>query len=261
MKRRAVQARPVSAASFRRCTACLGNQSGVAYLALMFSIVLIGITLMAAAKPWKMVMQREREADLLAYGMEIQRAIGAYSVKMKAGRVQPGEVYPTSLEELTRQPSPLLRKVYLDPITKTALEIVRAPTGGIMGVRSRSKAMPVKQHEFPDAVRHFDNMKSYRDWVFQHPNASGSTLPQNNLTTGLMGQSAMPGGVYPGGVYPGGVAGQVPSSAGTYAGGVQTGAMPGAASQASRNLPGGFQTDPPAPVDPAQQPQSRVGEP
>ncbi len=201
----------------------LRRQGGFAYLAMMFSIVLIGITLTAAAKPWKMVMQREREADLLAYGIEIQQAIGAYSAKMKAGRVVPGEVYPPSLEELTRQPSPLLRKVYRDPLTQGALVVVRAPTGGVMGVRSRSVATPIRQREFPDAVRHFDNLKSYKDWVFQHPNASGSTFPQAGLggqvAAGGMGAGAsagtLPTGMYPSSAYPGGPSGVgQPSAAG-----------------------------------------------
>ncbi len=152
------------------------NERGFTYLALMFSIALIGLTLTAAAKPWKTVVQREREADLLAYGVEIQQAIGAYSARMKQGRVMPGEVYPHSLEELTRQPNPLLRKVYVDPISKSPFEVVRAPTGGIMGVRSRSLARPIRQHEFPAAVRHFDGVAKYQDWIFQHPNASGSTV-------------------------------------------------------------------------------------
>ncbi len=150
----------------------------------MFSITLIGLTLSASVQPWKRVAQREREADLLAYGMEIQRAIGAYSTRMKAGRVMPVEVYPHTLDELTRQPAPLLRKVYRDPMTGGPFELVRAPTGGVMGVRSRSVTKPIRQHEFPDAVRHFDGMKRYRDWVFQHPNASGSTWPLQGVAGG-----------------------------------------------------------------------------
>lgn len=170
--------------------ATMRNECGFTYLALMFSIALIGVTLTAAAKPWKTVMQRDHEADLLIYGVEIQQAIGAYSARMKQGRVMPGEVYPYSLEELTRQPNPLLRKVYVDPMTRRPFEVVRAPTGGIMGVRSRSSAKPIRQHEFPAAVRHFDGLAKYKDWIFQHPNASGSTT----LFPGMpaIGQGAVP---------------------------------------------------------------------
>ncbi len=148
------------------------NERGVTYLMLMCAIVLIGIVTSVAAKQWKMMVQRELEADLLARGIEIQQALALYSTAMKAGRVMPGEVYPQSLADLTRLPKPFLRKVYLDPMGHGEWEYLRSPTGGIMGVRSRSKAKPIREHEFPPAVRHFEGRKRYDEWVFQHPNPS-----------------------------------------------------------------------------------------
>jgi hypothetical protein len=149
---------------------------GVTYLLVMLTIVLIGITLSAVGKHWKMIMQREKEADLLTKGMEIQHALALYSASMKAGRLAPMEVYPQSLAELTRLPRPYLRKVYSDPISGGDWEYLRAPTGGIMGVRSKSKAKPIKEREFPLAVRHFEGRKSYHDWMFQHPNPSSLSM-------------------------------------------------------------------------------------
>ena len=154
-------------------------EQGVTYLMLMFAIVLIGIATTAAAKQWKVIVQRELEADLLAKGIEIQNALAFYSATVKAGRVMPGEVYPQTLADLTRLPKPFLRKVYLDPMGHGEWEYLRAPTGGIMGVRSKSRAKPFRQHDFPSAVRHFDGRPSYHDWIFQHPNpSSASTVPQ-----------------------------------------------------------------------------------
>lgn len=155
---------------------CLTDARGATYLLVMFSVVLIGISLSVAAKQWKIMVQRELEADLLAKGIEIQTAIALYSARMKAGRVIPGEVYPNSLAELTRQPRPVLRKVYLDPVGRGEWELVRAPTGGIMGVRSRSTAKPLRQHDFPLPVRHFEGLPTYHDWVFQHPSPSAGSL-------------------------------------------------------------------------------------
>ncbi len=125
------------------------NERGVTYLMLMFVIVLIGIATTAAAKQWKVIVQREREADLLAKGIEIQNALALYSETIKAGRVMPGEVYPQTLAELTRLPKPFLRKVYLDPMGSDEWEYLQAPTGGIMGVRSKSRARPFRQKDFP----------------------------------------------------------------------------------------------------------------
>ena len=163
-------------------TRFLGNERGVTYLFLMFAIVLIGITTTTAAKHWKAIVQRELEADLLTKGIEIQNALAQYSSTMKAGRVVPGEVYPSSLTDLTRLPKPFLRKVYLDPMTHGDWEYVKGPNGGIMGVRSKSTAEPFRKHEFPEAVRHFDGRKKYRDWIFQHPNLSmASAFPLTNM--------------------------------------------------------------------------------
>jgi len=154
------------------------DERGVTYLMLMFAIVLIGISTTAAAKQWKAMVQRELEADLLSKGIEIQNALALYSATLKAGRVMPGELYPQSLADLTRLPKPFLRKAYSDPMTHGEWEYLRAPTGGIMGVRSKSRATPFRKHDFPQAVRHFEGRASYHDWLFQHPNPSVSvSLP------------------------------------------------------------------------------------
>jgi len=156
-----------------------GGERGFSYIMLMIAIVLIGVAMSVAARQWKTMVQRELEADLLAKGIEIQQALALYSSSAKAGRVMPGEVYPQTLADLTRLPKPFLRKVYFDPVGHGEWELVRAPTGGIMGVRSKSRSRPIKQHDFPPVVRHFDGKPTYYDWVFQHPNPSigGSVLP------------------------------------------------------------------------------------
>lgn len=184
----------------------ISSQRGFTYLTLMFSIMLIGVAIVTAAEPWKTMIRREQEADLLAHGIEIQQALAAYSASRKAGRVMPGEIYPASLEDLTRSPRPFLRKVYRDPMTGRGWELIRSPIGGVMGVRSRSVKTPLKQHEFPPAVRHFDGMKRYRDWVFQHPNQSSVNLlnPLGMVPTGAVPPAASPQGVLkPGVVAPG----------------------------------------------------------
>jgi hypothetical protein len=159
---------------------------------LMFAIVLIGIATTTAAKQWKVVVQRELEADLLAKGIEIQNALALYSATIKLGRVMPGEVYPQTLADLTRLPKPYLRKVYLDPVGHGEWEYVRAPTGGIMGVRSKSRAKPFRQRDFPLAVRHLEGRATYYDWVFQHPNPSSAPIVQQGTVPGAVAPS-MPG--------------------------------------------------------------------
>lgn len=176
------------------------SERGFSYVALMFAIVVIGLGMTMAARQWKVMVQRELEMDLLAKGIEIQNALALYSAAMKAGRVVPGEIYPQSLAELTRLPKPFLRKVYPEPVGHGEWEVIRAPTGGIMGVRSKSKGRPIRQHDFPPAVRHFDGRTSYYDWVFQHPSPSmmlpvgmtgGATVGQGTSSSMLPTQNSV----------------------------------------------------------------------
>jgi hypothetical protein len=148
------------------------HEAGFSYLMVMMAITVMGLTMTMAARQWKTMVQRELEADLLAKGIEIQTALALYSAKAKAGRVMPGEVYPHTLADLTRPPTPLLRKVYFDPVGRGEWHLIRAPTGGIMGVRSTSRETPIKQGNFPPAVRHFQGTATYFDWAFQYPNPS-----------------------------------------------------------------------------------------
>ncbi len=175
-----------------------GSERGFSYVVLMFAIVLIGLGMTVAARQWKVMIQRELEADLISKGIEIQNALAFYSATMKAGRVVPGEVYPQTLAELTRLPKPFLRKVYGDPVGHGDWELVRAPTGGIMGVRSKSKSQPIWQHNFPSAVRHFDGRKSYYDWVFQHPNPSMILMGMTGMGAPGPGSAGQQGAASPG---------------------------------------------------------------
>lgn len=172
------------------------GECGFSYIMLMIAIVIMGVAMSVAARQWKTMVQRELEADLLAKGIEIQNALALYSTSIKAGRVMPGEVYPQTLADLTKLPKPFLRKVYLDPVGHGEWELVRAPTGGIMGVRSKSKRKPIKQHGFPLAVRHFDGKPTHYDWVFQYPNPSMAALapPGTQPLPATPGQPATPGG-------------------------------------------------------------------
>lgn len=168
---------------------------GFTYIMLMIAIVVMGVAMSVAARQWKTMVQRELELDLLAKGIEIQGALALYSASKKAGRVMPGEVYPPTLAELTKQPKPFLRKVYLDPMSRAEWELLRAPTGGIMGVRSRSRSKPIKQREFPLVVRHFEGKQTHYDWVFQFPNPStaANVLPGAQLPGRPSGQPGASG--------------------------------------------------------------------
>jgi len=165
-------------------------EAGFSYLMVMMAITVMGLTMTMAARQWKTMVQRELEADLLAKGIEIQTALALYSAHAKAGRVMPGEVYPQTLAELTRPPKPFLRKVYLDPVGRGEWQLIRAPAGGIMGVRSTSRDRPIKQGGFPLAVRHFQGKPTHFDWAFQYPNPSMVAVPAS-IAPSVVGQPAI----------------------------------------------------------------------
>ncbi|MEP6935243.1 MAG: hypothetical protein ABI988_15120, partial [Nitrospirota bacterium] len=104
--------------------------------------------------------------------------------------------------DLTRLPKPFLRKVYLDPVAHGEWEYVRAPTGGIMGVRSKSLAKPFRKRDFPLAVRHFEGRATYRDWIFQHPNPSSAPMVPQGTVPGAVAPSTPGSSITPGGSAP-----------------------------------------------------------
>src|SRR5438094_1319662 len=135
----------VSIMRFAMRPSLLRDVSGSAYLALLISIVIMGLTLTLAAKQLSTVMTRAKEADLLARGLEIQNALEAYAVSVQTARVTPNQTYPSTLEELTRLPKPFLRRVYTDPMTNGEWDYLRDERGHIRGVKSRSGKAPFKQ--------------------------------------------------------------------------------------------------------------------
>ncbi len=138
---------------------------GFTYVGLLVLIVLIGLALAAAGEVASTAAQREREAQLLWVGHEYRAAIGRYWASRRA--------YPQTLQELigAAPDAPVqvryIRRLYPDPMTN-ALDwtLVRAPSGGIMGVASGSKRAPLKTAHFDDADHDFADAKSYADWQF-----------------------------------------------------------------------------------------------
>ena len=223
----------------------LRNAHGSTYLALMFLIVIMAIGMTAAAKQWKTIVQREQEADLLWRGIEIQTALQVHSNTMKQGRVIRGEVYPQTLEDLTKGPKPSLRKAYKDPITGGDWQYIRdQATGGIRGVRSASTLTPLKQHQFPAAVAHFEGFDKYNQWVFQYPSLSTPATQQGapgQQIPALAGQGQQGSPPQP---FPGGPPGQPGQG--------QQGFTPG---QGPQSLPGQPVPGFPPPPSPGNSPQ------
>lgn len=135
------------------------GEAGILYLALLFSVVLIGIATAVAAPLWRTVVQREKEEELLFRLREFRQAIAAYQAAHKR--------LPQKLEDLLEDKTQLvtrryLRRIYPDPMTGKAdweveFQVDRAGVvSGIKDVHSRSPGIGLKR------VR--GKGERYQDW-------------------------------------------------------------------------------------------------
>ena len=141
------------------------RQSGFTYLGLMAAIVILGIFLTVAGRVWSFSEQRDKEAQLLWVGDQFRMAIARYYAF--------NHHYPLTLEIMLQDDaSPValhhLRQLYRDPMSGEAdWTLIVDPSGvGIMGVASKSKAVPIKRKGFDDIEAGFADKDCYCDWKF-----------------------------------------------------------------------------------------------
>lgn len=143
------------------------RQSGVALLALLIGLVVMGLLLAATGEVWKTTVQREREKELLFIGMQFRTAIFSYRDNSPAGNRE----YPRTLADLLedkRFPYPMrhIRRLYRDPMTNSDNWGLLKMGDRIIGVYSLSEAMPFKQSDFPKGLEALTGSASYQQWVF-----------------------------------------------------------------------------------------------
>lgn len=129
-------------------------QKGVVYLWALFAVTVAGVVLAATGQVWLVASQREKEQELLFIGEQFRKAIMAYYSNPVTGIQQ----YPEKLEDLLedkRGPVPIrhLRKIYIDPITRTdewGLIIEEPQQQGVSGPQAnpRSAAGGLDQYRF-----------------------------------------------------------------------------------------------------------------
>lgn len=151
----------------KKSLASVGNQRGVTYLALMFFVVLIGLSLMAVNQHWSVILKRDREKELAFRGNRIKVAIERYAADYEVQKGTRQNQYPVSLEDLTKRPKRYLQVIYKDPITGEDFVLIKRGDE-IRGVRSPSLDSPLDQGTFQEAPR-------YYDIVFEASIAAGTT--------------------------------------------------------------------------------------
>ncbi len=132
---------------------------------------------MVGVKQWKVIVKRDREAELLFRGDQIRRAIGLYLSKPGAKK------FPTSLEDLMGDGANNknhLRRLYKDPITNADFELLGV-NNSLIGVRSTSEEEPLKTGNFPPPYECFEQANTYRDWVFVYLKTVSPRPPSRNV--------------------------------------------------------------------------------
>jgi type II secretory pathway pseudopilin PulG len=164
-------------------------EKGSIYIWMLFTVTIAGILLAATGQVWQVKAQREKEKELLLVGEQFRQAVMSYYNSVSGG----DKKYPQSLEDLLldkRGPNPErhLRKIFLDPMTKTTeWGLVEEPVPeqssgssasvsrsdlGIIGVYSLSRQGPIKSENFPEHYKTFAEASTYQDWQFVYSQES-----------------------------------------------------------------------------------------
>ncbi len=154
-----------------RVLCALRDERGFTFIGAIFLVVVVGIGLSVTGVAWSTISKREKETELLFRGIEIAKGIGRYY------NDSPGtKRYPKSLGDLADDKRfPVIkrhvRRIYKDPMTGRAdWVIIKAPTGGIMGVKSASKDIPFKTGGFSpeELIVVKEGASSYSEWEFKY---------------------------------------------------------------------------------------------
>ncbi len=116
-------------------------QSGFAYLAVLFLVVAISISMGVVAQNEDTLLKREKEQDWLFVGKQYQRAIASYYNQSPDGiTTLPNKIEDLLLDKRFIAPVRHLRKAYYDPIDiQQSWILIRNQGNQIIGVYSPSQ--------------------------------------------------------------------------------------------------------------------------
>jgi type II secretory pathway pseudopilin PulG len=97
----------------------MAGEQGVAMVALIVAMIIMGVMLSVALPAWQTMARREKEAELVFRGEQYARAIAAFQRKY-------ANTFPPSVDVLVREK--FLRKKYLDPITGEDFDLITPGT-------------------------------------------------------------------------------------------------------------------------------------
>src|SRR6185369_8253835 len=173
-----------------------GSSDGFTYIAALFMVVIMGIMMGAVGQSIRVIMQREKEKELIFRGLQYRDAIERWSKKGVPLKDLKDLVEPTVSSNIDRSKDKLLRKLYKDPMTADGkwktLPNPPDPIQGIYGVVSTSNEEPFKQKNFPEIIKNFKDKKKYSEWEFVY-----KRTPSGAPGTGASGAGGPAAGAQP----------------------------------------------------------------
>lgn len=168
-------------------------ERGAVLLMVLVTVVVIGLTAGIAGRSWRSIVQQAKEDELLWRGQQYRSAIESYFQTRQGAR----NMYPRELDDLVRDnrfPEPVrhIRRLYQDPMTGEDWAVIKAPDGGIAGVRSTSRLRPFRQKGFAKELAALEGSNSYQDWEFVFVPAQTRTQ-KSNPAAGMPGSVTIPG--------------------------------------------------------------------
>jgi predicted oxidoreductase len=152
-------------------------QSGFAYLAVLFLVVAISISMGIVAQNEDTLLKREKEQDWLFTGKQYQRAIASYYNQPPDGiKKLPSQVEDLLQDKRFIAPVRHLRKMYSDPLNnQQAWVLILNQQNQITGVYSQSKAEILStkiiteyQENLGDEITNYTDVK----FLFKPPETS-----------------------------------------------------------------------------------------
>ena len=155
---------------------------------LLAIIVAMGVFLTVALPSLNAEVQRDQEAELIYRGEALAAAIKAYRTKTGG--------YPLNLEDLTKLRPPILRKLYMDPMTREGeWELITAVQPGASGDKTGLPIVGVRSYCQKDSIKTYMDKTLISDWTFS---AADNLLgvPGANAAAAALGVAA-PGTAQP----------------------------------------------------------------
>ncbi len=168
---RTMEAAVAAAGSRRRASRSV--QRGFTYLLVLFLVAALGVFAAQTGVVWHQATQREREAELLAIGVEFARALARYRDASPDG-VLPGSLQPLVEDRRSGAPVRHLRRIYRDPLTGETNWGLEKAAGQITGVYSLAPGAPIRERDLPPELAGAkEGAKKYSEWIFR-PAASSA---------------------------------------------------------------------------------------